>query len=156
MRLFIAIFLGIIFWLVNSPDYRFGYAYITAGLGCVLLYFLKGRKNKQLLYATSITILFAAIGYYGARAIRHLEGYSLLKYWFKPMPSSVFRLQHEISTYQYRMLNKETRLYIEDSLHNWNRSPLPAYMHFAPTISPNDIELRGSKIEDGFRIKKKL
>ena len=154
--IFIAILLGIIFWLINSPDYRFGYAYIIAGIGCVLLYFLKGKKNNQLLYVTSIIILFAASGYYATRAIRHLEGYSIAKYWLKPMPSSVFRLPHKISTYQYRMLNNDTKLYIEDSLHNWNLVPLPAYMDFGPGITADNIELLGSKIEDGFRIKKKL
>jgi hypothetical protein len=156
MLLFFAVFLAIFFWLINSPDYRFGYAYISAGIGCVLLYFLQGRKNNHLIHATSIIILFAFCGYYATKAIPHLEGYSIAKYWLKPMPGSVFMLPHKISTYPYRMLNSDTKLYIEDSLHNWNRAPLPAYMNFAPTISPNDIELRGSKIEDGFRIKKKL
>lgn len=144
------------FWVLNSPDYRFGYAYIIAGMVSFLLYVLHGKQLPSVVKYIALMVMYLGAGFYANRAVKHLDGYALAKYWLKPMPAIVFKNTQPLQSYQQRKLNNNVTLFIEDSTHNWNVAPLPAYMNFAPGISAGDIEMRGNNIQDGFRIRKKL
>jgi hypothetical protein len=138
-------YVGVWFWLITSPDIRFGYHYL---LPCILLPLLSCAKNfsyqpyTQLLPYAICLICF----YYDFVAIKKLQPYSFSQYIVCPLKSPEYYKRNDLNTFKYVMLSNRVKLYIQDSTHHSINAPLPSCYPYNP-----GIRMRGNKLEDGFK-----
>jgi hypothetical protein len=138
-------YVGVWFWLITSPDIRFGYHYL---LPCILLPLLSYAKNfsyqpyTQLLPYAICLICF----YYDFTAIKKLQPYSFSQYIVRPLKSPEYYKRNDLNSFQYVMLSNRVKLYIQDSTHHSINAPLPSCYPYNP-----GIRMRGNKLEDGFK-----
>jgi hypothetical protein len=138
-------YVGVWFWLITSPDIRFGYHYL---LPCILLPLLSYAKNfsyqpyTQLLPYAICLICF----YYDFTAIKKLQPYSFSQYVVRPLRSPEYYKRNDLNTFQYVMLNNGVKLYIQDSTHHSINAPLPSCYPYNPAL-----RMRGNKLQDGFK-----
>lgn len=145
--------ISVIFWIYNSPDYRFGYPYL---LNAIFLFGLYAARNRSLKIFAANIISFAAIaicGYYLPRAIGILSPIPVSSYAIKPLEIKGYNSKNSFEAFPYVSLSEKVKLFVEDENHWCNMAPLPCYECHYEKVLPTQIELRGEEIEDGFRIK---
>lgn len=143
-------FVGLLFWLINSPDYRFGYPYIISLIAVVLFPVL---LNKQITSTWKNAISFTAVVvciFYSVKVILMLQPYPISTYIVKPLKQMDYFKRNDLSTFPFINLSNGVVMYIDDEAHNCINAPLPCFPRHFPGIVPTQIKMRGNKIENGF------
>jgi hypothetical protein len=138
-------YVGVWFWLITSPDIRFGYHYLLPSILLPLLSYAKNfsyQRYTQLLPYAICLICF----YYDFTAIKKLQPYSFSQYVVRPLRSPEYYKRNDLNTFQYVMLNNGVKLYIQDSTHHSINAPLPSCYPYNPAL-----RMRGNKLQDGFK-----
>ncbi len=140
---------GLIFWLIGSPDVRFGYHYMLPILFFPLL-LVASKKSLNISGSllkgfTLVTLLMC--GYYAVIAIKMLSPFSPKQYALQPLRSAEYLTNNELSSFNFVMLNDTTKLYFHDRSHHSLNAPLPSSDKFRKGIS-----MRGATLQEGFRI----
>lgn len=145
---FFVAYFGIWFWLLGSPDIRFGYHYLVM---CIALPVIPLLKNVRFGFVFMNRIFIAAtifsVVYYGNMAFNFLRPNPLFGCMVKPYKSPEYYKNNDLNTFKFVMINKNIRLYIHDSLHHSINAPLPSCFPYRPGIS-----MRGNKLQDGFKM----
>lgn len=143
-------YICLLFWLVTSPDIRFGYHYM---LPCLFIPLFAINTHRPVnvnrwMYKLSLPVIGIASLYYTYLALQMLQPYPLSRWLFRPLKSPEYYRRNDLSTFKYVMLNNGVKLYIyDDSAHHTINAPLPSCSPYR-----EGIRMRGDKIEDGFRI----
>jgi hypothetical protein len=143
---------GVIFWMIGSPDVRFGYTFLTLSISIPLIAIAE-RKQQHLSFKRSNLVFGAFVffycTYYSTTAIRMLKPYSIGEYLVRPLRDTVYFIQNDMATFKYVQLNNTTILYIHDSAHHSINAPLPSCAPYR-----QGIKLRGNSLQDGFKIER--
>jgi len=141
-------YIAIWFWLITSPDIRFGYHYLLPCIFFPLFLVSEGitLKAKPLLTASVSIVICMICLYHDYHAIKRLQPYRVSEYFYTPLKSPEYYKNNDLSTFKYVMLTNNVKLYIHDSAHHSINAPMPACSPYRP-----GIKMRGSKLEDGFK-----
>ncbi|WP_207491532.1 LIC_10190 family membrane protein [Aridibaculum aurantiacum] len=149
------VFSGLMFWLFNSPDYRFGFPYMISVIAVSLLPFLYNKQisksHKKLMAVVVVSICL----FYTGKTVYMLSAYDFSSYVVKPLKQEDYFRRNDISTFKTLILGDGVVLYLDDVDHNCINAPLPCYPRHFPGLSPTQVRLRGKTIEEGFRTEKK-
>ncbi len=145
---------AVVLWIINSPDYRFAYGYLVAGIAISGLYLTKASQFKPWLFKISLVFFLLGCGYYLHYGSKFFNDYSICKYWLMPVPPVEHSRHNDLSTFPFIKMKPGFKLYIEDSAHDCNNAPLPCFGIFFQALKPEWIEARGDRIADGFRMQK--
>lgn len=155
IRVFIVwlvIYIGAWFWLVNSPDYRFGAVFLILSFALPLLQ-LAGAIQRRA-YAWPFTaagvIVTAAFIFNGVTIFIRPEVYSfgLKDCWLYPLKDKRYFYKNNNTNFPYIILNNGIKLYLSDSMHECINTSLPCM-----SWRYGNIEMRGKTLQDGFRNK---
>lgn len=141
-------------WLVSSPDFRFGNMYMALSLFLPVLYITYDRQPSGIRGRMILPLLFILVCMNYIRGSFDLYHIYLKKYnyaftrknWLFPLKDYQTTIQNDTSTFPYKMLNAGTKLYLPDSTHDCLNAGLPCLIW-----NYGEIEMRGNRIEDGFR-----
>ncbi len=139
---------GVWFWMITSPDIRFGYHYLLPALLFPLFsvsdnFTFTERSFLKVSMATAVCMICL---YHTYHAVTRLRPYMLSQYFYRPLRSPEYFENNDLSSFKYVMLNGSIRLYIPDSSHNSINAPLPVCFPYR-----KEIKMRGNKLEDGFK-----
>lgn len=140
---------GVWFWVLTSPDIRFGYHYLVPCIVFPSMVILQsGREAGNALVFQTIFVMLTVAGcvYYAGIAIRFLQPYTIAACVMRPFKCPEYDKNNALNSFRFVLLNKSIRLYIHDSLHHSINAPLPSCAPYRSGIS-----LRGSKLQDGFK-----
>ena len=142
---------GIVFWMMTSPDIRFGYPYLLMSLLFPLGSILSTNDKYETVkngnfHKSVIAISIVGCMYYGTIAINFLKPYSIKAGVLRPFKSIEYEKNNELKSFQYVMLANNIKLYIHDSLHHSINAPLPSCSPYR-----REIRMRGNKLKDGFK-----
>lgn len=136
---------GIWFWVITSPDIRFGYHYLLPCIFLPLLTYAESVTHQLRGYVLPMAVSLVCV-YYGFLAIRMLQPYSLSQYIVYPLKSPVYFRGNDLHTFRYVMLNDSIKLYIHDGNHHSINAPLPSCSPYHA-----GIRMRGDKLANGFK-----
>jgi hypothetical protein len=151
--LWVCAFTGSLVWLYKAPEYRFGLSFLLASFAIPMfslteVFVLKEKHFDRI--AVFIFLLFSL--YYFIRPVKkhprlHSHGINML--WLKPLKDSLYYSPVNMNTFAYQDLGNGVRLYMSDSTHSCVhiKDQPCALWHYGK------IEMRGKKINDGFRNK---
>ncbi|WP_207492259.1 LIC_10190 family membrane protein [Aridibaculum aurantiacum] len=145
---FAVAYLGILFWLIGSPDVRFGYHFMIPVIFFPLLLLLNNTHKTGGKISESIYTL-AALGmcvYFSYVAARMLAPYTISQYAVKPLKSEEYHKNNDLGSFTFVPLSDSIKLYIHDRHHHSLNAPLPSTDVFRP-----GVRLRGTTLQDGFR-----
>ena len=132
---------GYLFWQIGTPLVRYGYIYIlafpffTIGLWFVLLF---GKKEKSYLLFAAALVLF--LGYKGGNLWQSI-GDSLHQDYY------VWQQDYDTRAYDsYEIDGMEFYYPLESGQIGYDKFPAAPYERY-------DVELRGSRLQEGFRRK---
>ncbi len=142
---------GIIFWMMTSPDIRFGYHYLLLSLLFPIILLVNQfdkflNLNKGYFHKTVTAISLVGCIYYGTIAINFLQPYSIQSILIRPFISVEYKKNNDLKSSKFVMLKNNTKLYIHDSLHHSINAPLPSCSPYRKGIA-----MRGNKLQDGFK-----
>ena len=142
---------GILFWMITSPDIRFGYHYLLLCLIFPLALFWPRKYkwenvNNGYFHKTVIAISVVGCIYYGNIAVDFLKPYSISTCVIKPFISAEYEKNNDLKTFKYVMLTNNTKLYIHDSMHHTINVPLPSCSPYR-----RGIAMRGNNLQNGFK-----
>lgn len=145
-------FVGFWFWILTSPDIRFGYHFalmliVTPLLELPFLGKINTDDSKSSIIGTSGIILICV--YYHFLAFQRLKTFPISQLLSKPLRSEEYSKNNDLSSFKYVMLNDRVKLYIHDSSHHSINAPLPSCSPYH-----EGLRLRGDGIGDGFMIKR--
>jgi hypothetical protein len=154
---YIISYIGVWFWILTSPDIRFG---IVFKLFCIFipisLILLKVRLSLFYQLAGTGVMVIACVYYF-------MIGYNKIPVnffsdnLFLPPRDAWYYKNNDLETYRYIILNNKVKLYVWDSAHHSVNAPLPVFS--APERPGIDtgvnVELRGVDVQQGFRYKKR-
>lgn len=141
-------------WLLNSPEVRFGVAYIILSMCIPLLCIGSLQQNtsgRKWLTILAIPVWFLCI-YYMIRGWQKSETYpfSLSDVWLKPLRTKHYFLNRQyLPGFPSAPLDNGVRVYFADSVHNCLNATGPCM-----TWRYGEIEMRGKTVAEGFRLKK--
>jgi hypothetical protein len=155
--LFFLSYAAIWFWILTSPDIRFGVIFKLFCIFLPLSGFLKNIGATKLMQIFAGFIIVMAALYYSRMAIGKTPHDLLSKHLILPPRDVFYYKKNDLSTFRYIMLNNNVKLYVYDSMHHSINAPLPVYS--APQRQGIDtsvnIQMRGLRIVDGFRYAKR-
>jgi len=149
------LYAGMWIWLTSSPEFRFGNAYMSLSIFFPLLFITYNRQMPRWMSGRFILLLIfaaACLNYlYGSYELRNtfLKKYQYAftgKNWFYPLKDYHTTIQNDKTTFPYKVLLPGTKLYLSDSAHDCLNADLPCLIW-----NNGEIEMRGSRIETGFR-----
>ncbi len=144
-------FVGLLFWLVNSPDYRFGFPYIITLITVVLLPLVSPfTMHKSLSYVVTFVAVCICL-FYAGKTVTMLSAYPVSSYVIKPLKQMDYFKRNDLASFPTIRLANGVVMYVDDSLHNCINAPLPCFPKHFPSIQPTQIQMRGERMEDGFR-----
>ncbi|MCW3114944.1 MAG: hypothetical protein JWR18_3340 [Segetibacter sp.] len=146
--------MSILFWLYNSPDYRFGYPYLINSFLLLSLYLTRDKPLSVPIKVTTGIAVIMVGGYYLKHAANILSVYEVSTYAVRPLQARQYDPKKPAKDFPFIMLNDHVKLYVEDSTHSCNMGGLPCYIPFTDSLPATQLQLRGSSIEDGFRIQR--
>jgi hypothetical protein len=147
--------ISIFFWMYNSPDYRFGYPYLLNAIFLFALFVTKNKSVNSTMKYAAVTFAVAICGYYSKHAVNLLSPHPVASYVFKPLRATQYDPAKEVEGFPFIMLNKNVKLYVEDNEHWCNMAALPCMIPYNDSVSTGRIQLRGNRVEDGFRMNNK-
>jgi hypothetical protein len=155
--LWLILYTGVWIWLLTSPVIRFAVVFLTLAAILPLLTSLYRQQERSRTMYTLLTgslfitaSFFFIIKYYP----RQSSGKIVLKScWVYPLRDSAYN-EHELSDFLFRTLPNGTKLYVADAHHECINACLPCMVSWpGKTLGYyNEIEMRGSRIDDGFRM----
>ena len=155
--LWLIIYTGVWIWLLTSPVIRFAAVILTLSTILPLLTFLYRRQERprtgyKFLIGTLLagSCFFFIIKYYPREATGSI---ALKNCWIYPLRDSAYN-DHELSDFLFRPLPHGVKLYVADANHECINACLPCMVSWPGKKLGyyNDIEMRGSRIDDGFRM----
>jgi hypothetical protein len=146
--LWLIIYIAVWLWLMNSPEYRFGIMYLSLAFALPLLFQSNTTVSSKIIRATTIILFLIICGYYSREAINKSYTFSIADCWLFPLRDSRYFSNNQEETFRYKQLNNGVKLYLADSTHECINADLPCMSWYY-----GEIEMRGDKIEDGFRNK---
>jgi len=147
------IYAGTCFWLINSPEYRFGTVFLSLAFALPLLQ-LSGTGQKSL-HSIPVIVTFVLVTAIFIKSCATLFSrpetypFSLKDCWLYPLKDKRYFYKNNKSNFPYTVLNNGVKLYLSDSTHECINTGLPCM-----SWRYGDIEMRGKTLQDGFRNKK--
>ncbi|HEX8334570.1 MAG TPA: hypothetical protein VF622_18240, partial [Segetibacter sp.] len=140
---------GVIFWMMGSPDVRFGYSFLVLCIFLPLMFFAEKKsfyfKPKQIHLAFT-TIVFIYCVYYAGTAVTMLKSHNIADFVVKPLRDPVYFRENDLATFKFVMLNDSVKLYIHDPAHHSINAPLPSCAPYRA-----GIRMRGNTLQEGFK-----
>jgi hypothetical protein len=137
---------GLWFWLIGSPDVRFGFPYIISSILFPLLFFAKRYLLPNKSFIVFIPVIVVLCFYYDYKALKMLALYQASDWIYKPLKHPEYLKNNDMKTFKYVLLNNNTKLYIHDSTHHTINAPLPSCAPYR-----EGIRMRGNTLQEGFR-----
>jgi hypothetical protein len=146
-------FTGALVWLYKAPEYRFGLSFLLVSFAIPMLTLFEHLPLKEKLFnRISITIFLLFSFYYFIRPFNkhpRLHSHGINTLWLKPLKDSLYYSPVNMSTFQFQDLGQGVKLYMKDKTHNAvHIKDQPCALWYY-----GKIEMRGTKIDDGFRNK---
>lgn len=149
--LLLIIYMGCVIWLFTSPGIRFGAGFLS--LSIVLPLLLTKEAGKKMSPRVLQPLFIILLVYYTISAYQLIQVYnkkrnhavSIKTPWIYPLPNYQYTLQ-AATNFPYRIMNTGVKLYLADSTHHCINACLPCM-----DWQYGDIEMRGKRLEDGFR-----
>jgi hypothetical protein len=146
----VIIYIDIWLWLQTGLEYRFGIAFIAFAMLLPWLYqtvssSIKTFKPMPVMLAV---LMWALTMYYVQQAYLRDSTYAftIKNCWLYPLKDKRYYQKNDKASFRYTVLNNGVKLYHEDSAHECINTCLPCMIW-----DYGKIEMRGTKIEDGFR-----
>ena len=139
-------------WLFNSPTLRFGLSYVVL---CVAMPFFELAYNRNIksyfYFPPMVAALLVCLFYYTASSLqkKRFRGGSLTSVWLKPLRDMRYYRKNDIASFPKVDLGNGVTLYYADKDHECLNANGPCV-----PWKYGIVEMRGKKIEEGFRIKK--
>lgn len=139
-------------WLLNSPEHRFGLPYLALAAGLPLLEII---QTIPLQWKISPVIFFAVFWiccwHYAADVLKRnaMYSFSIHDCWLKPLRDRRYFTKNNLSDFPSVNLGNGVKLYLADKNHECLNANGPCM-----NWRYGEIEMRGTKIEEGFRSKK--
>jgi hypothetical protein len=136
-------------WIINSPEFRFGLAYITLSIFLPFMevpFHFRLRENIKIV-GLSLPVYLLCFHY--IREAIHKDSFytfTLADCWIKPLRSYRYFINNDIKTFRYVPLRNGIKLYISDVYHECLNVEGPCMIW-----KYGEIEMRGPQIADGFR-----
>jgi hypothetical protein len=139
---------GVCIWLLNSPEFRFGLSYIILAMCLPVFELMQSITVQQrLLRLAPVAITGICFLYYSVSVVKKDSFYfSINDCWLKPPRDRRYFAKNDLSTFSSVNLGNGVRLYLADKNHECLNANGPC-MNWRYGV----IEMRGDKIEDGFR-----
>jgi len=148
--LWLIMFIGSCLWLINSPEYRFGMAFLSFTIMIPVLFVVltSPQKTKPFInIALATTFIFLSTYYiYHAHAKKTTYAFTPGDCWLYPLKDKRYYYKNNKADFKYVVLNTGVKLYMDDRFHECINTDLPC-MEWKYGV----IEMRGNKMEDGFR-----
>jgi hypothetical protein len=152
-RLYVAKYLiaytGVIFWMLGSPDVRFGYSFLVLCIFLPLM-FLAEKSSfhfiTKKIHIAFTTIVFIYCIYFAAIAVKMLRLNNIADFAVKPLRDPVYFRENDLASFKFVMLSDSVKLYIHDSAHHSINAPLPSCAPYR-----EGIKLRGRTLQEGFK-----
>lgn len=150
-RMWGLVYIMVIIWILNSPDYRFGSVYLYISAMIPALYLLKALFNFKILkriYLLLICCYPMLLGYYTYMAffVKGAHRFTLSSCWLLPLKDARYLPVHRDKAEKTLLNDGKTVLYFADSTCECINLPLPCM-----PWKYGRVEMRGKKITDGFR-----
>lgn len=150
-------YIGVWFWILTSPDIRFG---IVFKLFCIFiplsLMVRKVQLSKPFQYFAVVAMMMACI-YYTRIGFQKIPNKFLSSNLVLPPRDVWYYKNNDLKTFRYIMLNNKVKLYVWDSAHHSVNAPFPVFS--TPDRHGIDtgvnVELRGEDVQHGFKYKKR-
>ncbi len=140
LPVYLASFLGCLYWFLTAPDFRFGYSFILFSF--VLIFLPVTRLLRRINFAArrglSMGLVALLLVFHGALYAASFEGKSLSERAVMPVPYAVM----PSNSCQFKGFS----VWCAELYNQCWYDPFPC----VPRIIPN-VEMRGSNYEDGFR-----
>jgi hypothetical protein len=146
---YVIAYTGVLFWMMGSPDVRFGYTFLVL---CILLPLMVLAEKSptyfsdKRFYIACQTIVLVYCMYYAATAVKMLKPHNIADFAVKPLRDPVYFRENDLATFRFVLLNENVRLYIHDSAHHSINAPLPSCAPYR-----EGIKMRGNNLQDGFK-----
>ncbi|HVX48894.1 MAG TPA: hypothetical protein VHB48_02015 [Chitinophagaceae bacterium] len=149
LYVWLVLYLCVVIWLINVPEYRFGIVFMSFAIALPWLYYAIRRPKKNV-YSTALFITLFIIEsawyIYSSPGARHIQGFAFGRFLVYPLKDRHYYFDNDTAGIHYTMLNNNIKLYHQDSAHNCINAALPCMIY-----KYGIIELRGKSIADGFR-----
>lgn len=146
----LVIYIGAWFWLINSPDYRFGVVFLTlaAVLPFLQLAAIKHQRNFTWPVSATYILIVAAFIFNCLTVFTRPETYrfGIKDCWLYPLKDKRYFYKNNKTNFPYTVMNNGVKLYLSDSAHECINTGLPCM-----SWRYGNIEMRGPTIQDGFR-----
>lgn len=139
------------FWLLNAPDYRFGYVYIISCLLLTLFYLLQNVQLSKLHLNLFVFLLGICAVYFSSLSMPYINKLHS-NFFLLPPKDFYYSVKNNIQSFEKKALNNKIELYLGDSLHHCINAPLPCSQDYNKMQNRNNIQARGKNISNGFRI----
>jgi hypothetical protein len=138
-------------WFINSPEFRFGLSYLLLAAVLPVLELTQLLSAPRRIYqAVASVSMCICLFYYTFSAVRKDSFYFSAKdCWLKPLRDHRYFTKNDIPTFSSVNLGNGVKLYLPDNNHECLNANGPCM-----NWQYGQIEMRGAKIEDGFRSKK--
>lgn len=136
-------------WVFGAPELRFGLAYVVLTMLLPLLEFSSYKTKSLQLPSWLLAVPFyCCCWHYTLAGIRKDSYYpfSLADCWLKPLRSYRYFVNNDMATFQSVELKNGIKLYLSDWQHECLNVDGPCMIW-----RYGEIEMRGNRIEDGFR-----
>ncbi|MEP6748026.1 MAG: hypothetical protein ABJB86_09890 [Bacteroidota bacterium] len=146
--LWIVYYMGMCAWLLNSPEFRFGLSYIILALSLPVFELVQPMPVRwKIPRLVPPALICICLIYYAVSAVTKNSFYfSLTGCWLKPLRDRRYFAKNHIHTFPSVNLGNGVRLYVADKEHECLNATGPCM-----NWRYGEIEMRGNKIEDGFR-----
>jgi hypothetical protein len=142
------LFVGI--WILITPLYRFIGVYVVMPVLFPFLAIFAGESPRTgrafFLLATAVFIL--SVPHYVHRIFAKSTTYhfTLADCWLYPLKDIRYSVNNNKSDFPYTTMRSGVKLYLEDSTHECLNTDLPCRLFYT-----GDIQMRGGRIEEGFK-----
>jgi hypothetical protein len=142
-------------WLIGSPDYRYGTAFLVIAFLIPLLFLTRARVAQPvprwllslLFILTTSYYLHGAYHAFREYGVRTTETFTWKQGGLFPIQDIYYKL-HPKDSIPYQVLNNGVKVYLSDKVHLCINAGLVCIPNFDGFIG---IEMRGPGVEDGFR-----
>jgi hypothetical protein len=151
-------------WLISAPDFRYGIPFLTT---CMLIPLLTltgidgsrlsgiGRSPRTAvrrilslsLILSTCYYLYGGYGAYRYYAKKKEQGMSWKEGWILPLKDIYYKEPDKRDSIPYKTLNRGIKLYLSDTTHRCINAGLIC-TNYGDSLA---IEMRGPRVEDGFR-----
>ncbi len=145
-------YLAVWLWFINSPEHRFGLSYLILAIVLPVFECMPAAALKQRIYLAAVSAAMCFFCLYYPISVLKRDGlyhFSLGDCWLKPPRDYQYFKNNDIHTFPFVNLKNGVKLYLPDDRHDCLNADGPCM-----GWRYGEIEMRGNKIEDGFRNKK--